>query len=40
MRIRSSANFVGLVVGFLDLLKICPQNLLLAVALSLEREMI
>jgi hypothetical protein len=40
MRFRSSANFVGIVVGLLDVSVIRLRNLLLAAALSFECNMI
>jgi hypothetical protein len=40
MRIRSLANFVGIVVGFLNVCKIRLRSLLLAAALSFESEMV
>jgi hypothetical protein len=40
MRFRSLANFVGIVVGFLNVLIIRLRSLLLAAALSFEIEMV
>jgi hypothetical protein len=40
MRTRSSANFVGCIVGFLSVLIIRLRSLLLAAALSFEIEMV
>jgi hypothetical protein len=40
MRSRSSANFVGFVVGFLNVFSIRLRSLLLAAALSIEIEAI
>jgi hypothetical protein len=40
MRFRSLANFVGIVVGFLNVLIIRLRSFLLAAALSFESEMV